>query len=107
MQHFPAPSGVKIEPVSDRVLRVTWSTPGDTTGIKSYKAEVVTNTSKTCSPPALGSGQLTCNIEQLDPYTQYTIHVLACRDTDCTASGNVSQSTLPSSKSKVQFGIYK
>ncbi len=98
--YISAPTTVNLEPITDRTLKVTWQTPSDPTGITSYKAEVVNDNSKTCTPTTHAPGQLTCNIDQLDPYTEYPVRVLACRERDCSASGQVLKFTLPSSKSK-------
>ncbi len=85
-----APSFGDVKPSSDKSISVTWTAPTDVNGVNWYIATAESGgQSQSCE---VASGTLTCEIQQLDPYTEYTVKLEAC---DQNANGQNPICSLP------------
>ncbi len=65
-----------VKPLNDKSISVTWTAPTDMGGVNWYIATAEAGgLSQSCE---VAKGTLTCEIQQLSPYTEYTVKLEAC-----------------------------
>ncbi len=82
--------------MSDTALRVVWVTPLNVPNIDNTTAKATASgRTETCSPKTISPGELSCDIDNLNKLTSYSVRVQACKDGQCGYSDTVTATTLP------------
>ncbi len=71
-----APTLTEVKPLSDKSIKVTWTAPANSPGVAWYYATAKEGRNEHhCE---VQHGTLSCEVQSLKPYTDYTVELVAC-----------------------------